>query len=74
MVASRATMSEMMERLIMMIHSLFSGFHSSAGISIFSRSIVADEADDAVAGTAMETPFIFLSDCIFSVTEILPRS
>ena len=52
-VASSATMSEMMERLIIMIHSFFSGFHSSV-VDAFSISIkvVADEETVSVGASA----------------------
>jgi hypothetical protein len=45
MVASSATMKLMTERLIMINHSFFSGFHSSGFSTAFSRSILEDEAE-----------------------------
>lgn len=47
MVASSATMSEMIERLIMMNHSFFSGFHSPTELFSFSisRSDKVEEVD-----------------------------
>jgi hypothetical protein len=64
MVASRATISEMMERLIMMIHSFVSGFHSSAGacVASFSRSIVVDDAEEPVVAGALASVLVFTSN------------
>lgn len=57
-VASKATISEMIERLIMMIHSFLSGFHSSsAGKPSFSRSIMVEFAEDSIlSGISVSLP------------------
>lgn len=54
MVPSRATMREMMERLIMMNHSFFWGFQSSAVLSVFSMSDWKDEVGDWRLGGVVE--------------------
>ena len=52
-VASRATMKDMMERLNMINHSFFVGFHSFASFNMaFSRSVVEEEAEGEVFGVS----------------------
>lgn len=53
-VASSATMSEIIERLIMMIHSVFCGFHSSV-VDAFSISIKVVAEEETVSEGALSS-------------------